>query len=47
MPFVSENQRKFMYARHPDIAKRWSKEQGKLPAIKRKLSKYKKPDGYR
>ncbi len=35
MPFVSEAQRKFMYAKHPSIAKRWSREypnQGKLPA---------------
>ena len=33
-PFVSESQRKFMYAKHPKIAARWSKEypnQGKLP----------------
>jgi hypothetical protein len=25
-PFVSEKQRKFMFARHSDIAKRWSEE---------------------
>lgn len=28
MPFRSEAQRKFMYARHPNIAKRWAKEYG-------------------
>lgn len=27
MPFKSEKQRKFMYAKHPAIAKRWSKEE--------------------
>lgn len=26
MPFESESQRRFMYARHPKIAKRWSRE---------------------
>jgi len=33
MPFVSEAQRKFMYARHPGIAKRWEKHthEGALP----------------
>lgn len=28
MPFKSEAQRRFMYAKHPDIAKRWSDEYG-------------------
>jgi len=35
MPFKSVAQRGFMFARHPDIAKRWAAEypsQGKLPA---------------
>jgi len=26
MPFKSDKQRKFMFAKHPKIAKRWSKE---------------------
>lgn len=26
MPFKSEKQRKYMYAKHPEIAERWSKE---------------------
>lgn len=26
MPFKSEKQRRFMWAKHPSIAKRWSKE---------------------
>jgi len=25
-PFASEKQRRFMYAKHPKIAKKWSKE---------------------
>ena len=28
MPLVSEAQRRFMYAKHPGIAKRWSYEYG-------------------
>lgn len=43
MPFKSEAQRRFMYANHPDIAARWSKEypnQGKLPKhVSKKLKK--------
>jgi len=34
MPFESEAQRRFMWMKHPEIAKRWSDEypnQGKLP----------------
>lgn len=31
MPFRSDAQRKFMYAQHPDIAKRWSAEYGSMP----------------
>lgn len=26
MPFQSEKQKKYMYAKHPEIAKRWSAE---------------------
>lgn len=28
MPFRSEKQRRFMFARHPKIAKRWAKKYG-------------------
>lgn len=28
MPFRSERQRKFLWATHPDIAKKWTKEHG-------------------
>ena len=54
MSFVSESQRKFLWAKHPKVARKWAHEypnQGKLPAklgaVKRKLSKFKKPIGYR
>ena len=35
MPYKSDAQRKFMHAKHPEIAKRWDAEYdsgGKLPA---------------
>lgn len=28
MPFASQKQRAYMYARHPEIAKRWRRESG-------------------
>lgn len=28
MPYKSDKQRKFMHAKHPEIAKRWDKETG-------------------
>ncbi len=37
MPFKSEAQKRFMFAKHPKIAKKWSKEypdKGKLPEHK-------------
>jgi hypothetical protein len=45
MPFQSNAQRKFLFAKHPEIAKRWAKEyphQGKLPEHKRHWSKGRK-----
>lgn len=50
MPFKSQAQRGFMYAKHPEIAKRWEKEtpKGKLPEhsmqsiAKERLAKMKK-----
>lgn len=36
-PFRSEAQRRFMYARHPEIAKRWTKKYGSK--IRKKKSK--------
>lgn len=37
MPYRSEKQRRFMHARHPEIAARWDKEYGSKvkPKIKR------------
>jgi hypothetical protein len=28
MPFLSEAQRRYMFANHPEIAKRWAREYG-------------------
>ena len=42
MPFKSEAQRKFLYAKHPDIANRWEDEYGvpkNLPKKKVKNNK--------
>lgn len=42
MPFRSEKQRRFMYAKHPDIAARWTKEAkaaGKKPVQKKAVKK--------
>ncbi len=44
-PFQSESQRRFLWAKHPEIAKRWADEypnQKNLPKHKTKL-KVKKP----
>jgi hypothetical protein len=37
MPFKSEQQRKFMWMKHPDIARKWTDKYGS--AIQRRLSK--------
>lgn len=40
MPYVSEAQRGYMHAKHPEIAERWDREypnQGPLPARKGKV----------
>jgi hypothetical protein len=39
MPFQSEAQRRYMWAKHPEIAKRWAdkyRTQSKLPKKKKK-----------
>lgn len=37
MPFKSEAQRKYLWANHPAIARRWAKEYGdKAPVAKKK-----------
>jgi hypothetical protein len=40
MPFKSVKQRKFMYAKHPEIAKRWTEKYGS--GIKSASKKYRK-----
>lgn len=44
MPFKSKAQQRYMFARHPRIAKRWAKVTNfsKLPARKRRRGKRKK-----
>lgn len=40
MPFRSEKQRRLLWAKHPEIAKRWSKEYG--PEIVKKAKEIRK-----
>jgi hypothetical protein len=39
MPFRSKKQRRFMYAKHPEIAKRWTKKYGSKIVKKKKGKK--------
>ena len=39
MPFKSEKQRRFMYMKHPEIAKKWSKKYGSKIQPKKKAKK--------
>jgi hypothetical protein len=41
MPFKSERQRRYMWARHPRIARRWTREYGS-GIVKRKRKRRKK-----
>ena len=44
MPFKSVKQRKFLWAKHPDIAKRWTEEYGsEVERIKSKKEKKEHP----
>ena len=43
MPFKSVKQRKYMWAKHPDIAKRWTSKYGSK-VVKSKSKKKKKVD---
>ena len=36
MPFASKKQARFMFAKHPGVAKRWVKEAGGKVVIKKK-----------
>ena len=42
MPYRSEKQRRYMHAKHPDIAARWDKEYGGKVKPKKKPTKRKK-----
>ena len=42
MPFKSVKQRKYMWARHPEIAKKWTKKYGSKIKKGRKITKSKK-----
>ena len=35
MPFRSEAQRRFLWARHPGVARRWTRKYGSKPTNKR------------
>lgn len=39
MPFKSERQRKFMWANHPEIARKWEEEAKKIEASKKNILK--------
>lgn len=39
MPFRSAKQRRYMWANHPDIARRWTEEYGSEPQPKRKAGR--------
>jgi hypothetical protein len=40
VPFKSQQQRKFMYSQHPDIAERWRKESGPQKGLPDKVTKH-------
>ena len=41
MPFKSKAQQKFLFAKHPTIAKRWAKKYGVSKSLPNKVSKSK------
>jgi hypothetical protein len=42
MPFQSRAQMRYMFARHPEIAKRWAKEYGVPKGLRERVRKLKK-----
>jgi hypothetical protein len=42
MPYKSEKQRRYMHAKHPEIAKRWDKEYGSKVSSPSKKKKKRK-----
>lgn len=45
MPFQSEQQRKFMWARHPEIARRWTNKYGSTPVNSSPSDSFQSPSG--
>lgn len=45
MPFKSKAQMKFLFAQHPDIAKRWAKDYGVNPHLPEHVKKMSKKNG--
>lgn len=41
MPFKSQQQRKFMYAKHPEMAKEWEEKTPKSKKLPKKVKKKK------
>jgi len=41
-PFVSEAQRRYLWAKHPELAKKWTAEYGSKIVPKKKVIKKKK-----
>lgn len=39
MPFRSKQQQKFMFAKHPKIARRWAKETPSMKSLPKKAAK--------
>ena len=42
MPFKSKAQQKFMFARHPKIAKRWAKETKNIKSLPKRVKSKKR-----
>jgi hypothetical protein len=40
MPFASGQQRRFLWAKHPEIARRWADEEKKKKSFKKKRRKH-------
>lgn len=45
MPFKSDAQRRYMYSRHPKIAKRWRRESGPQRDLPERASRGKRKSG--
>jgi hypothetical protein len=43
MPFQSDRQRKFLFKKHPALARKWAEEYGTAVAKKRKRARKPKP----